>query len=95
MAREVSAVRKEVDSDVSVVGILRGRADAQNSGQRLVSVTDIEMGGDYSVGMQVYCSITRRVSYIRPIAQALRLRLIVMVKTGGRSGIALCHTSGT
>ena len=48
MAREVSAVRKEVDSDVSVVGILRGRADAQDSGQRLVSVTDIEMGGDYS-----------------------------------------------
>lgn len=48
MAREVSAVRKEVDSDVSVVGILRGRADAQDSGQRLVSVTDIEIGGDYS-----------------------------------------------
>lgn len=48
MTREVSAVRKKVDSDVSVVGILRGRADAQHSGQRLVSVTDIEMGGDYS-----------------------------------------------
>lgn len=48
MAQEVNAVRKEVDSDVSVVGILRGRADAQDSGQRLVSVTDIETGDDYS-----------------------------------------------
>lgn len=48
MAQEVNAVRKKVDSDVSVVGILRGRVDAQDSGQRLVLVTDIETGDDYS-----------------------------------------------